>query len=66
MLFRRRRPEPHVTAVRFLPLHRASHGKCVAYGRTPEEAVARWKRRYKAQSFSVWDVPDAIAQAVFF
>jgi hypothetical protein len=63
MFFGRRR-EPTVTAVRFLPLHRASYGKCVAYGRTPEEAVTRWKRRYKAQRFSVLDVPDRIAQAL--
>ncbi len=63
MLFGRRR-EIGVTAVRFLPLHRASDGKRVAYGRTPEEAVERWKLRYKQQRFSVLDVPDAIGQAL--
>ncbi|SHN52542.1 hypothetical protein SAMN05660350_00398 [Geodermatophilus obscurus] len=60
-----RRREISVTAVRFLPLHRASDGELVAYGRTPEEAVERWKLRYKQQRFSLLrDVPDAIGWAV--
>lgn len=59
-----RRREIAVTAVPILPLHRASDGKYVAYGRTPEEAVERWKRQYEQRRFSLLDVPDAIGQAV--
>jgi hypothetical protein len=64
MFFRRRTPEPKVTRVRFVRLYRASHGDDAAYGRTPEEAVARWKRHHKAREFSVWDIPGTIAAAI--
>ena len=63
MRFGRRRAVG-VTAVPILPLHRASDGELVAYGRTPEEAVKRWKLRHKQQSFSVLDIPDAIGNAL--